>query len=249
MRALPNRNRRVTIACWSLFVCICGAVQAAHAVLPTPTPARAHGDCPQATPEPLYVDPVVSPTDALRQSVGVHIGNGDRVEVVAESGHFVVEGGSPYVEVALLPGRTHHLEVFAHVREIVHDGCTYGGYTLQTTSDIHGAPLIIVQGSDHGPTIAVEPSGLTLFSPTSFTITVSNAGPPGEVLEISYLQFHHAYSQGDYAELFSWDTSHVILPVRLAVGETLELPVTYRGGATQALGSRLVLQIVSNARN
>lgn len=236
----------------SLLACMCGAVERAHAILPTPTPTMRTA-CPRATPEPLSVDPVVSPTDELRQYVGVR-GHGDRVEVVTESGHFVVTGDfspgrSASVEVSLLPGRTHHLEVLAHVRETVRNGCVFGGYTLRTTTDLHGAPLTIVQGSDHGPTIAVEPQALTLFSPNSFTIAVRNTGPPGEVLEISYLRFHHAYSQGDYAELFSWDTSHVSLPVRLAVGEVLELPVTYRGGAIPGYGSRLVLQIVSNARN
>lgn len=242
---------------WVIGCCvlasICGKV-AAHAALPTPTAALPRTDCPQATPEPLLVDPVVSPTDELHQYVGVRIGNGDRVEVVTESGRFVATGDfsgnrSASVEVALQPGGTHHLEVLGHVREMVRDGCVFGGYTLRTTTDFHGVPLAIVQGSDHGPTIEVAPQTLTLYAPTSFTITVRNAGPPGEALEISFLQFHHAYSQGDYAQFFSWDISHLSLPLRLAAGEALELPVTYRGGATASLGSRLVLQVVSNARN
>ena len=247
---LRSPDRWAVLIRVGLLACLCGSVARARAEYPTPTPTSMRTDCPRATPERLSVDPVVSPTDELRQLVGVHIGNCDRVEVVTESGHFVAtDDRCASVDVSLLPGRTHHLEVLAHVRETVRDGCVLGGYTLRTTTDFHGAPLTIVQGSDHGPTIEVDPPTLTLFAPRSFTITVRNVGPAGDVLEISYLRFHHAYSQGDYGEFFSWDTSHVSLPLQLAVGEALELPVTYHGGATQGYGSRLVLQIVSNARN
>ena len=251
MRDTPVQRRTGLVTRLCLLVFAVGLAQptAARTFAPTPTPTLPV--CPPATPERLSVDPVFSPTDELVQSVRVSVGNGDRVEIVTESGRFVAEGdfstAAATVAVTLLPGVTHHLEVIAHVRATTHDGCTFDGYTLRTTTDFHGAPLTITQGSDHGPTIAVDPTTLTLLSDGSFTITVSNAGPPGEALEISYLHFHHAYSQGDYGTGFTWDTSHLSLPLLLQPGDAVAFAITYTAG--QLHGSRLVLQIVSNARN
>jgi len=111
---------------------------------PTPTPF-----CPIATAEPFWVDPVTSPTDELSQVIVVRIGNGEEVTVVTESGTFTLTGnfGTFLVEISLLPNIVHHLEVSAKVRTVPSsNGCIYGGYTLRTTSDRHGNPLIIVQG-------------------------------------------------------------------------------------------------------
>lgn len=105
--------------------------------------------CPVATAEPFGVDPVTSPTDQLSQIIVVHIGGGEEVTVVTESGTFTVAGPSGLysVEITLLPNTVHHLQVFAKVRTIIDsNGCVYGGYTLQTTVDSQGAPLTIVQG-------------------------------------------------------------------------------------------------------
>jgi hypothetical protein len=96
------------------------------------------------------VDPVTSPTDQLTQVITVHIGNGEEVRVVTESGTFTVTGsvGRFMVEISLLPNTVHHLEVFARVRQVTSwDGCIYGGYTLRTTTDDQGAPLTIAQGA------------------------------------------------------------------------------------------------------
>lgn len=112
--------------------------------------------CPQATAEPFWVDPVTSPTDQLTQVITVHIGKGEEVTVVTESGTFTVTGDFSYdinpafVEIALLPDTVHHLEVTAKVRRgpgsSPVENCMYGGYTLSTTTDRKGDPLIIVQG-------------------------------------------------------------------------------------------------------
>lgn len=113
----------------------------------TPTPTR----CPSATPEPLWVEPVVSPTELLTQTVTVRIGNGEAVTVTAESGVFTVTGhfnayGNPaLVRVNLLPNTVHHVWVLARVRRIEQWGCIYGGYTLSTTRDRHGQSLVIEQ--------------------------------------------------------------------------------------------------------
>jgi hypothetical protein len=109
--------------------------------------------CPFATAEPLWVDPVTSPTDQLSQVITVNVGLGEEVTVTTESGTFTVTGSFDFhanparVEITLLPNTTHHINVSARIKTTSSNGCTYGGYTLQTTSDRHGAPLVIVQGT------------------------------------------------------------------------------------------------------
>ena len=105
------------------------------------------------TPEPFWVEKVTSPTDQLSQVVVVYIGNGEQITVTTESGAFTARGdfgtfpGPPAkVEITLLPNTVHHLEVTAKVRRIIDsNGCTYGDYTLRTTTDRMGTPLVIVQ--------------------------------------------------------------------------------------------------------
>lgn len=110
--------------------------------------------CPPPTPEPLWVDPVTSPTDQLTQVITVHVGYGVEVTVAAESGTFTQTGsfsayGDPaLVEIPLLPDTVHHLKVTATIRSVALTGpdpCTYG-YTLTTSMDRNGVPLVIVQG-------------------------------------------------------------------------------------------------------
>jgi hypothetical protein len=106
------------------------------------------------TAEFLWVEPVTSPTDQLTQVIAVHIGNGEEVTVVTESGTFTVTSNfdayatPALVEITLLPNTEHHLEILAMVKLIpVGNGCIYGSYTLKTTIDKQGAPLTIVQGT------------------------------------------------------------------------------------------------------
>jgi hypothetical protein len=110
------------------------------------TPTR----CPEATPELLAVDPVPATTDQTSVVVMVFMGNGESVTIETESGTFTHQGefsgGQPAeVEVTLTPGTTHHLEVTAAVKQVSSGGCSYGGYTLSTTVDRNGAPLVIEQ--------------------------------------------------------------------------------------------------------
>ncbi len=113
----------------------------------SPTPTR----CPSATPELLWVEPVISPTGLLTQTIAVRIGNGEAVTVTAESGVFTATGsfgvyGAPaLLPIDLLPDMTHHLQVQARVRTVYQWGCKYGGYTLSTSWDRYGAPLVIEQ--------------------------------------------------------------------------------------------------------
>jgi WD40 repeat protein len=113
----------------------------------SPTPSYL---CPQATAEFLAVEPVTSPTEALSQVVTVRMGTMEAVTITAESGVFTAPDG--LVTVDLLPNTVHHLEVTAKVRQTTgSSGCTYGGYTLSTTRDKAGAPLVIVQGQPERP--------------------------------------------------------------------------------------------------
>jgi len=107
--------------------------------------------CPFGTAEPLWVEPVTSPTNELSQTIVVRIGYGEEVTVVTESGTFTATGNfdaytnPALVEITLLPNTVHNLQVSARVRTITMGGCSYGGYTLTTTTDRQGAPLTIVQ--------------------------------------------------------------------------------------------------------
>lgn len=125
----------------------------------TPTPAADNTVtptatiCPQATPEPLWVDPLSSPTNVLTQTVTVYLGSGEAVTVTTESGLFSVSGdfdattNPAQVEISLLPNTTHNLTVSGRVKEGSTNGCVYGGYTLSTPLDRTGQPLTIIQQS------------------------------------------------------------------------------------------------------
>jgi len=119
------------------------------------TPTSTATFCPPPTPEPLWVSPVTSPTDQLTQVIEVYIGYGKEVTVTTESGTFTVTGdfnaytNPALVQISLLPGTTHHLEVTAKVKS-AGNGCTYS-YTLSTTRDRKGNPLEIVQGISSYP--------------------------------------------------------------------------------------------------
>jgi len=111
--------------------------------------------CPPPTPEPLWVEPITSPTDQLTQIITVYIGNGEEVTIKTESGTITVTGqfnhhtNPAVVEIPLLPNTIHHLDVAARVRSgLTGPGnCTYGGYILRTSNDRNGASLVIVQGA------------------------------------------------------------------------------------------------------
>lgn len=107
----------------------------------------AQAQCPLATPEFFLVEPVTSPTDQLSQTITVDLGHGETITVTAESGTFVVpfDAFPKEIEIALLPDTTHNLTVEGKVREVMQGNCTYGGYTLSTTTDRNGDPLTIIQ--------------------------------------------------------------------------------------------------------
>lgn len=111
-------------------------------------PQALASSCPSATAEPLWVEPVTSPTTLFLQAVTVRIGNGDGVTVSAESGIFTATGDfDAYEHPAVVPVKlapcTTHLAVAAHVKRVEQSGCVYGDYTLYTTRDRFNNPLRI----------------------------------------------------------------------------------------------------------
>lgn len=133
-----------------------------------------------ATPEPLWVDPVISPTDQASQDVSVTVGRGVEITVVSEAGTVHLPGtftiAQPVViTVPLALNTTNHLVVSAKIEYA--PGCFY---TLQTRTDRQGAPLTIVQQA--GGTL---PAGGTVISPPSVTaiptLALGTPIPPGTV--------------------------------------------------------------------
>ena len=106
--------------------------------------------CPVAKPEPLWVEPVTSPTRLLTQTIVIYAGNSEWVAV--DTGFEVfTETESAYrteVEIDLVAGQVHDLEASSRVRTIMHGDCEYGGYTLKTRYDRYGKLLEIVQQSE-----------------------------------------------------------------------------------------------------
>lgn len=140
-------------------------------VINTPEPSATY--CPVPTAEALWVEPVISPTDRFTQSITVDLGNWEVVTVTAPSGVFAVQNNnldSPaHVTIALLANTEHDLRVSGAVRAWGYGGCRYPGYTLETTQDRSGAPLIIVQASTAVPTATgtATPSRTATATPTS----------------------------------------------------------------------------------
>lgn len=112
-----------------------------------PTEESETTQCPVATPEFFYVESVTSPTDELSQIITVDLGNGEAITIITESGTFTApfDEFPKEIEIELLPDTTHNLTVEGRVREVTQGECVYGGYTLSTTRDRYGDPLVIEQ--------------------------------------------------------------------------------------------------------
>lgn len=116
-------------------------------IVPTlvPSPSPTSG-CPiPATPEPLWVDPVISPTNLLSQKISVTLGRGRAITVTDEAGTVTQQGqfstAAPVeIEIPLLPNSQNNLVVTGSVEYAA--GCNY---TLETRIDRVGNPLVIVQ--------------------------------------------------------------------------------------------------------
>ena len=109
--------------------------------LPTPT-----AGCPNpGTPEPLWVNPVVSPTNLLVQEISVMLGRGREISITGERGTVTQQGqfsvAQPVtIQVPLAPNTLNRLLVTGRIEYA--PNCFY---TLQTRVDRTGHPLEILQ--------------------------------------------------------------------------------------------------------
>ncbi len=112
---------------------------------PSPSPTTG---CPiPATPEPLWVNPVQSPTNLLSQKISITLGRGREITIASEAGMITRQGDFSIarpveIEIPLVPNAQNNLLVSGRVEYAA--GCSY---TLQTRVDRVGNPLVIVQNS------------------------------------------------------------------------------------------------------
>lgn len=150
---------------------------------PTSEPTGSAPNCPgPATPEPLWVDPVISPTDELSQKVSVILGRGKQISITSEAGTISLQGdfstGRPVeLDVPLAPNLENHLVVSGTVGYA--PGCEY---TLQTRVDRNGTPLVIVQSSGLTPppgTVSVTPpvTGIVFIKPFAQVLALNQDAP------------------------------------------------------------------------
>lgn len=105
--------------------------------------------CPIPTPEYLAVEPLPLRTDQAFVTISVTISNGEQVTITSEYASVTAAERFDSIRVPLKAGKTQHFTVAARVRQMGGpDGCSYGGYTLTTTSDRNGLPLTVTQGAD-----------------------------------------------------------------------------------------------------
>ncbi len=121
---------------------------ATHTPTLNPSPFPTPGCGIPATPEPLWVNPLLSPTNLLSQKISVTLGRGREIVITTEAGTFAQRGefsiARPVeIEITLVPNTTNHLLVTGQVE--YEPNCFY---TLQTRLDRVGNPLVIVQASN-----------------------------------------------------------------------------------------------------
>ena len=168
---LSLRSASIRLIAAALLVAL--AVACTSRALPAvPSPARAGAphspaECliPPPTPEPLWVEPVTSPTTLLTQTVAVTLGRGRAITVESEAGAASITStfstnAPASVTISLRPNVTHHLTVEGWVEYAPE--CFY---RLSTWQDRYASTLVIVQQ--------------TTLTPTShLPIILRNAGGP-----------------------------------------------------------------------
>lgn len=210
--ALPSMqksNLGLVVLLLGAILCLdgCGSLQPAPG---TPTEAvdisgtvAELPNCPQATQELLQVEPVTSPTDQLALAITVQMGNCEAVTITAESGTFAGMCGLEGVVVDLVPHTMHHLEVFAKVREIANaDGCEYGGYTLRTSRDRHGNPLVIQQGQPSPPPV---PGAVLSPANVAYLSILQTLAPEARLTADFVFRGNDELVSVGYAKISIWD--------------------------------------------
>ncbi|MBA3471070.1 MAG: hypothetical protein H0T53_15655 [Herpetosiphonaceae bacterium] len=147
----------------------------------TPGATNTPYPCPQVTPEPLWVEPVISPTGLLTQTITIFAGRALTVTVSSEAGVVAQTSGSTWparITIDLLPQTTHHLTVKAHIApHTTVNGCVYGGYTLQTLRDRYGSLLTIVQSGSATATPTGSPTVTPSSTPTPYPCPTGTPAP------------------------------------------------------------------------
>jgi hypothetical protein len=96
--------------------------------------------------------------------------------------------------------------------------------------------------------ISIDPMTISVSCEATFDITIRSVGPPGTTLVITNLKLANGYSQGEYGQGFTWDSSNIPpLPFTLPSGASLRIPVAYH--VVGFPRSRLELFCDSNASN
>jgi hypothetical protein len=133
------------------------AMESAPSVAGQPM-ATATPPCPTMDPQYVYVEPVISPTDLLTQTITARLDYAVWIKVLAESGTFTMTRSTSghSVVMRLLPDVAHHLEVAG--RWQFRADCPW--FTTQTSRDRNGDALIIVQGDPPTPTATPAPEML-----------------------------------------------------------------------------------------
>jgi len=127
----------------------CMPAESARAGVANPAAMTPTYPCPIATPEYLAVEPLPLRTDQDFVTISVTISNGEQVTITSEYASVTAAERFDSIRLPLKAGKLQHFTVEAQVRQMGGaGGCTYGGYTLTTTSDRNGLPLIVTQGAD-----------------------------------------------------------------------------------------------------
>jgi alpha-tubulin suppressor-like RCC1 family protein len=139
----------------------------------TPTPTSNRPPCPWNA----QVEPVISPTDRLSQTIVINGVAGAAVKVVTGWGTFGAVTATPYqVPITLLPNTVHTLTVTVNHNRV---GGSPPTLCIETrTHDRLGAPLVIVQQSATGtPTATPTPTLPPTATPTATAGNTPTATP------------------------------------------------------------------------
>jgi hypothetical protein len=94
--------------------------------------------------------------------------------------------------------------------------------------------------------LSLDPEFLNLPCQGSFEVSIAVDGPADQDVTVTDISLHHGYSQGEYGTGFSWDLSALSLPVELAPGAHLTIPISYQPGS---FDSRLYVDVSGIAEN